>query len=69
MTQPKYAFWSERLGWGLENHGVDPDVEVPFPPHAWAAGEDPQLAEGVRIALAALAERPAKTPPALPWER
>ncbi|MFD7415936.1 S41 family peptidase [Kitasatospora purpeofusca] len=68
VTQPKYAFWSERLGWGLENHGVDPDVEVPFPPHAWAAGEDPQLAEGVRIALAALAERPAKTPPALPWE-
>ncbi|MFE2106914.1 S41 family peptidase [Kitasatospora sp. NPDC059463] len=69
VTQPKYAFWSERVGWGLENHGVDPDVEVPFPPHAWAAGEDPQLAEGVRLALEALAERPARTPPPLPGQR
>ncbi|MGW2540073.1 S41 family peptidase [Kitasatospora sp. NPDC001574] len=67
VTQPKYAFWSERYGWGVENHGVDPDVEVLFPPHAWAAGEDPQLAEGVRIALAALDRAPAKAAPALPW--
>ncbi|MCG6493549.1 S41 family peptidase [Kitasatospora sp. A2-31] len=68
VTQPKYAFWLEGYGWGVENHGVDPDVEVPFAPHHWAAGEDPQLAEGVRIALAALAETPAKTPPPMPWQ-
>ncbi|MEV6973820.1 PDZ domain-containing protein [Kitasatospora sp. NPDC093806] len=68
VTQPKYAFWGERHGWGVENHGVDPDVEVPIAPHEWAAGEDPQLAEGVRLALAALAATPAKTPPVLPWE-
>ncbi|MGW4892098.1 S41 family peptidase [Kitasatospora sp. NPDC004240] len=66
VTQPKYASWFENYGWGLENHGVDPDVEVPCAPHQWAAGEDPQLAEGVRIALAALAERPALTAPELP---
>ncbi|WP_033820815.1 S41 family peptidase, partial [Kitasatospora sp. MBT63] len=65
VTQPKYAFWLEGYGWGVENHGVDPDVEVPIAPHQWAAGVDPQLAEGVRIALAALAEAPAKTPPPL----
>ncbi|MEV7779104.1 PDZ domain-containing protein [Kitasatospora sp. NPDC088351] len=68
VTQPKYAFWTEGYGWGVENHGVDPDVEVPIAPHQWAAGEDPQLAEGVRIALAALAETPARTAPPLPWE-
>ncbi|WP_405365822.1 PDZ domain-containing protein [Kitasatospora sp. NBC_00039] len=67
VTQPKYAFWMEGYGWGVENHGVDPDVEVPIAPHQHAAGEDPQLAEGVRIALAALAGSPARTAPPLPW--
>ncbi|MGE7432650.1 MULTISPECIES: S41 family peptidase [Kitasatospora] len=66
VTQPKYALWLEGYGWGVENHGVDPDVEVPMPPHAWAEGSDPQLAEGVRIALAALAEKPAARAPEIP---
>ncbi|MGK4583363.1 S41 family peptidase [Kitasatospora sp. HPMI-4] len=66
VTQPKYSLWLENYGWGVENHGVDPDVEVPMPPHAWAAGEDPQLAEGVRIALAALAAKPAGQAPEIP---
>lgn len=68
VTQPKYASWLENYGWGVENHGVDPDVEVPCAPHHWAAGQDPQLAEGVRIALEALAATPARTAPPAPWE-
>ncbi|MFG2821238.1 PDZ domain-containing protein [Kitasatospora sp. NPDC048365] len=63
VTQPKYAFWLEGYGWGVENHGIDPDVEVVVAPQDWAAGRDTQLAEGVRIALAALAETPARTAP------
>ncbi|MET8688085.1 S41 family peptidase [Streptomyces sp. NPDC004732] len=66
VTQPKYAFWLEGEGWGVENHGVDPDVEVVTTPDDYAAGRDPQLDEAVRIALAALAENPAKTAPELP---
>ncbi|MER8186383.1 PDZ domain-containing protein [Kitasatospora sp. NPDC094015] len=66
VTQPKYAYWLEGYGWGVENHGVDPDVEVPIAPHQWAADLDPQLAEGVRIALAALDGAPAKAAPPLP---
>ncbi|AUG77158.1 peptidase S41 [Kitasatospora sp. MMS16-BH015] len=66
VTQPKYAYWLEGYGWGVENHGVDPDVEVAIAPQDWVAGRDTQLAEGVRLALAALAERPALTPPPLP---
>jgi tricorn protease len=27
-AQPKYAYWFADVGWVLENHGVDPDVEV-----------------------------------------
>ncbi|MGW7405441.1 S41 family peptidase [Streptomyces sp. NPDC054833] len=66
ITQPKYAFWLEGYGWGVENHGVDPDVEVVQRPQDWAAGRDPQLDEAIRLALAALEERPARTPPGLP---
>lgn len=66
VTQPKYAFWFEGYGWGVENHGVDPDVEVVVTPQDHAAGRDPQLDEAIRIALASLAETPAKRAPELP---
>jgi tricorn protease len=66
VTQPRYSTWMEGYGWGLENHGVDPDVEVVCAPQDWAAGGDPQLDEAIRIALAALAETPAATPPSIP---
>ena len=66
VTQPKYAFWAEGYGWDIENHGVEPDVEVVPTPQDRAAGRDPQLDEAIRIALAALEERPAKRPPELP---
>ncbi|GAX50088.1 S41 family peptidase [Streptomyces olivochromogenes] len=66
VTQPKYAFWLEGYGWGVENHGVDPDVEVVQTPQDYAAGRDAQLDEAIRIALAALAENPAKAAPTLP---
>ncbi|MDX2727995.1 S41 family peptidase [Streptomyces sp. PA03-2a] len=66
VTQPKYAFWLEGYGWGVENHGVDPDVEVVMTPQDHAAGRDPQLDAAIRIALEGLAESPAKTAPGLP---
>ncbi|MFF0381584.1 S41 family peptidase [Streptomyces sp. NPDC004286] len=66
ITQPKYAFWMEGAGWDVENHGVDPDVEIPTRPQDWAADEDPQLNEAIRLALEALERQPAKTPPTLP---
>ncbi|MFD3455209.1 S41 family peptidase [Streptomyces sp. NPDC058691] len=66
VTQPKYATWMEGVGWDLENHGVDPDVEVPQTPQDWAAGRDPQLDTAIRLALEALAENPARTAPPLP---
>ncbi|WP_405613660.1 S41 family peptidase [Streptomyces sp. NBC_00076] len=66
ITQPKYAFWLENYEWGVENHGVDPDVEVVQRPQDYAAGRDVQLDEAVRLALEALEASPAKTPPSLP---
>ncbi|OIJ64739.1 S41 family peptidase [Streptomyces mangrovisoli] len=66
VTQPKYAFWLEGYGWDVENHGVDPDIEVLHRPQDWAAGRDPQLDEAIRLALETLETSPAKTPPSPP---
>ncbi len=63
VTQPRYAFWFYGLGWGVENHGVDPDVEVPIPPQSWAASDDPQLDAAVALALQRLEAQPAAVPP------
>jgi tricorn protease len=65
VTQPRFAFWFERYGWGVENHGVDPNQVVDFPPHAWGAGEDPQLAAGIAYLLAELERRPPRPMPDL----
>ncbi|MCW8381349.1 S41 family peptidase [Streptomyces justiciae] len=66
VTQPKYAFWLEGYEWGVENHGVDPDVEVVQRPQDHGAGRDVQLDEAIRLALEALEGTPAKVPPSLP---
>ncbi len=65
VTQPRYAFWFRDAGWGVENFGVEPDVEVPFPPQAWVAGEDPQLETALQVVTEALADHePLAVPPA-----
>jgi tricorn protease len=66
VTQPKYATWLRGPGWGVENHGVDPDVEVLMTPQDYATGRDPQLDTAIRLALEALDREPAATPPPLP---
>jgi tricorn protease len=63
VTQPRYSFWMDNHGWDVENRGVAPDVEVIMTPADHAAGRDPQLATAVDLALTALTERPAATPP------
>jgi len=64
ITVPRYAFWFSQFGWSVENHGVDPDVEVVVSPGDWAADKDIQLETAVRLALEALASRPAAAAPA-----
>jgi tricorn protease len=61
-TQPEFSFWFEDVGWGVENYGTDPTIEVDYPPQAYAAGTDPQLERGIAEALRLIAERPAPTP-------
>jgi tricorn protease len=63
MTVPQYACHFDEFGWGVENYGVEPDVEVLNSPDDWAAGRDPQLETAVRFALDALEKQPPATPP------
>jgi tricorn protease len=65
VAQPKYAYWFAGVGWAVENHGVEPDVEVTIAPHDWAAGRDPQLDTAVRLALQALAGCTPAAPPTI----
>ena len=66
ITVPGYAFWFGEFGWGVENYGVDPDVEVFYTPDHYAAGRDPQLETAVRLAVDALDREPPATPPVVP---
>jgi tricorn protease len=42
-TQPEFSFWFVDVGWGVENHGTDPDYEVDIAPHDYRDNKDPQL--------------------------
>lgn len=75
-TQPEYSFWFRDVGWGVENHGTDPDIEVDNAPQDAAAGHDRQLetalatalklAEGRATQLPSMAQRPNLAAPPLP---
>ena len=51
-TQPEFAFWFTDVGFGVENHGTDPDIEVDNAPQDAAAGRDRQLEVALQTALA-----------------
>jgi tricorn protease len=61
-TQPEFSFWFTDVGWGVENYGADPTIDVDNPPHAYMAGADPQLARAIAEVLRLIEERPAPTP-------
>ncbi|MEV7606657.1 S41 family peptidase [Paenarthrobacter sp. NPDC089322] len=64
VTQPRYATWfAGGTGWDVENRGVEPDIEVIFPPHAYAAGTDPQLEYGIGALKEMIQELPTDRPP------
>jgi len=62
VTQPEFSFWFEDVGWGVENYGTDPDIEVDITPQDYAAGKDTQLERAIEEILRLLEERPPKRP-------
>jgi len=63
VTVPQYAFYFDGYGWGVENYGVDPDVDVLITPDDAAAGRDTQLETAVQFAVEALDKQPSRALP------
>ncbi len=55
-TQPEFATWFTDVGFGVENYGTQPDIEVLVTPQDYREGRDPQLDRGIEELLAIIAE-------------
>ncbi|MFJ8083663.1 S41 family peptidase [Streptomyces sp. NPDC096205] len=63
ITVPMNAAWFDAYGWGVENRGVTPDLEILRTPLDWAEGRHAQLDDAVQLALELLETNPPATPP------
>ena len=61
-TQPEFSFFFDDVGWGVENYGTEPDIEVDNRPQDYAGGSDPQLERAIEVCLSLLASRPPHEP-------
>ncbi len=66
ITIPEDAVYTLDSKWSVENHGVDPDVEIENQPADLLAGHDAQLETAVDMMMKAIAGKPAGLPPAPP---
>jgi tricorn protease len=62
---PTFGFYGKDGTWGVEGHGVDPDVEVIDDPALMVDGGDPQLDVAIQTMLEAI-ERAPYMPPMRP---
>jgi tricorn protease len=66
VTIPEDALYTPGGVWSVENHGVDPDIEVETMPADLLAGHDAQLETAVDLMLKAIAGKPSALPPPPP---
>jgi tricorn protease len=55
---PTFRIYDSSGHWVVENHGVDPDIEVVDLPEARIKGGDPSLEQGVEVLMQELARHP-----------
>ncbi|MCH2148270.1 MAG: PDZ domain-containing protein [Phycisphaerales bacterium] len=55
---PRFGFYENDGTWGVEGHGVDPDIEVIADPSLMVDGGDPQLDVAIAQMLKAIEEQP-----------
>lgn len=51
VTSPSFAYYEKDGTWGIEGHGVDPDLEVIDDPEKMVSGGDPQLDAAIDLML------------------
>ena len=68
VTAPTFAFYENDGTWGIEGHGVDPDIEVIDDPSKMQDGRDPQIEAAVKHLLDEIKKKPYVAPkrPAYP---
>jgi tricorn protease len=64
VSVPNFAFYENDGTWGVEGHGVEPDIEVIDDPALMTDGGDPQLDKAIEVMLDELQEKPYRMPPA-----
>ncbi|MBI4719938.1 MAG: PD40 domain-containing protein [Chitinivibrionia bacterium] len=67
-SAPTFAFFEKNGTWGIEGHGVDPDIEVVDDPALMVGGGDPQLDAAIDLMQAEISRNPYVKParPAYP---
>ncbi len=68
VSAPTFAFYEKDGTWGIEGHGVEPDIEVVDDPAEMQDGNDPQLNTAIEHMLAEIQANPYVPPkrPAYP---
>ena len=61
-TQPEFSFWFKDVGWGVENYGTDPDIEVDITPQDYIKGIDTQLDKAIEVVLEDIKNNPPLKP-------
>ncbi len=56
-SAPTFAFYEMDGTWGIEGHGVDPDIEVIDDPAKMVGGKDPQLDTAIKLMLDEISTR------------
>jgi tricorn protease len=67
VTAPNHAVWNPNDKWEVENHGVDPDIEVEYDPEIVRQGHDPQLERAVQEVMLELKDHPIPEPKCPPY--
>ena len=62
VTVPNFGFYETDGTWGIEGHGVDPDIEVIADPSKMQNGRDIQIDAAVQYLLEELEKNPPQEP-------
>jgi tricorn protease len=68
VTMPAVGMYTPDGQWAVENHGVDPDIEVENTPESMVNGHDLQLERAVQYELEQLAKKPQTRPEHPPYK-
>ena len=69
ITVPEFSIFGLKSQWVIENHGVEPDIEIDDLPGDLMSGKDAQIEEGIKYLMQKIKEHPLevpKSPPLLP---